>query len=79
MSAGIYIRDDKESFEKFNLHKDEIENQIGSKMDWRVANKDCRIFISRDGNIKKENSWSKQFEWLCENSLKLKKIIEKYI
>ena len=79
LSAGIYIRDDKESFEKFNVYKEEIENEIGGKMEWRVANKDCRILISHDGNIKKESSWPKHFEWLCNKSLKLKEIIEKYV
>ena len=77
--ASIYIHDDKKMFEKFNMHRDEIENEMGGKMEWRVANKDCRILISHDGNIKKESSWPKHFEWLCNKSLKLKEIIEKYV
>ena len=79
LSAGIYIRDDKESFEKFNVYKEEIENEIWDKMEWKTANKDCRILISHDGNIKKESSWPKYFEWLCDNSLKLKEVIDRYI
>lgn len=65
-------------FERFYSYKDEIENELGGKMEWRVANKDCRILIACNGNIRKESSWIKEFDWLCDKALKLKKIIEKY-
>ena len=76
--ASIYIYDDKEMFERFYSYKDEIENELGGKMEWRVANKDCRILIACNGNIRKESSWIREFDWLCDKALKLKKIIEKY-
>ncbi len=78
ISANIYFSDDKESFEKFNASKEKIESEIGEKMEWRIAEKDCQIVVFRSGNIKKESSWPEYFDWLCKMSLKLKSIIEKY-
>lgn len=78
LHSSIYFSDDKESFEKFNASKEKIESEIGEKMEWRIAEKDCRIVVLRSGNIKKESSWPEYFDWLCKMSLKLKSIIEKY-
>lgn len=79
ISAGIYVDDDKELFEKLKLYKIEIEKHIGQEMEWRVATKDCHIVVVHSGNIKKKSSWNSQFEWLCGTALKLKEIINKYI
>ena len=54
LRASIYIHDDKEMFERFRLHKDELENELSGKVEWRVANKDCRIFLTLNDNIKKK-------------------------
>ena len=79
LQACIYIHDNKEMFKKFKLYKNEIENKIGEKTEWKVANKDCRIIVSHNGNIQKENYWTEYFEWLHDKSLKLKEIIKKYV
>lgn len=79
ISADIYVDDNKELFENFKAHKAEIEEKLGIEMTWKIAKKDCRIFTSRNCNIKKsKNSWNSHFSWFCDVALKLKDIIKKY-
>ncbi len=57
----------------------EIEQEIGSEIVWREANKDCRILVLHDGDVKKgSDSWTQYFEWFCNMGIQLKKIITKY-
>lgn len=47
ISASIYFSDDKELFEKFNMSKEKIESEIVEEIEWRIADKDCRIVVLR--------------------------------
>ena len=79
IGAEIYIHDDKEIFEKFQSHKTEIEAELGMKLEWRTASKDCRILAVKNGDIKQgSDSWTSYFAWLCKMSLALRDIIKKY-
>lgn len=79
LGAEIYINDDKSLFEKFKLHADEIESDLNMTLDWRVANKACRILALRNGDIKNNtNNWIEYFDWYCEMALKFKEIAKKY-
>ena len=79
LGAEIYIHNDKETYEHFKKSAVEIEQEIGSEIVWREANKDCRILVLHDGDVKKgSDSWTQYFEWFCKMGILLKKITTKY-
>ena len=79
LGAEIYIHNDKETYEHFKKSAVEIEQEIGSEIVWREANKDCRILVLHDGDVKKgSDSWTQYFEWFCKMGIQLKKITTKY-
>lgn len=79
VGAEIYINNDKETYEHFKKFATEIEQEIGSEIVWREANKDCRILVLHDGDVKKgSDSWAQYFEWFCKMGILLKKITTKY-
>lgn len=79
LGAEIYIHNDKETYEHFKKYAAEIEQEIGSEIVWREANKDCRILVLHDGDVKKGSDyWTQYFEWFCKMGILLKKITTKY-
>ena len=59
-------------FERFRVHSEEIEQELGVKAEWRTATKDCRILILNDGDAKKgPDAWSTYFDWFCDISVRL--------
>lgn len=75
----IYFRDDKQTFEQFRSHAKEIEAELGTEVICKEASKDCRIYISRDGDIKKSSDqWQSYFDWFCDMGIKMKAITSKY-
>jgi hypothetical protein len=79
IGAEIYISDDKDSYTYFYNQKDKIEKELGEKLEWKEANKDCRILLLNNGDIKKGNeSWNTYFDWFCDKGIKLREIALKY-
>lgn len=79
IGTEIYIHDDKEIFEKFQSHKSEIEAELGTKLEWRAAAKDCRILAVQNGDIKQgADAWTEYFDWFCKMSLSMREIIKKF-
>ncbi len=78
LSTSIYIQNNKECYQNFLAHKEEIEQELGTKLMWREAGKDCRIFICCNFDIKKQDTWTAHINWLCENALKMRSIVKKY-
>lgn len=75
----IYISDDKELFAKFSEKQVEIETFLGSKVEWKEAEKDCRIFMLKKGDIKiNKETWPEYFDWMISESLKLREVLRKY-
>lgn len=80
LGAEIYINDDKAIFEIFKSHKEEIEEEFGTHVEWREANKACRVLVLHPGDIKEDRSkWPSHFDWYIDCALKLKGISNKYI
>ena len=65
-------------YEQFKSHATEIEAELGTKVNWREATKDCRFLLLRDGDIKNSDCWNDCFDWFCEMGIKLKSIASKY-
>lgn len=78
IGAEIYINDDKELFEQFKQHKDDISTLLNSDVEWREAKKACRIFISANINPKKRENWTKAYHWFLEKAIVYKEIASKY-
>ncbi len=79
IGAEIYIHDDKELFNKFKSFDSAIEYELGCKLEWREADKACRILALRSGNIKSNtNNWQEFFDWYCDMAIKIKTVVKKY-
>lgn len=78
IGADLYIDDNKELFEKFKKHQDEISRMLNSEVEWREARKACRIFISANINPQKRENWAKAYLWFLEKAIVFKEIASKY-
>jgi hypothetical protein len=78
IGADIYISDDKELFEQFKSHKEDISAMLNSEVEWREAKKACRFFITTNINPKKRESWQKAYNWFLEKAIVFKEIAAKY-
>lgn len=77
-----YITDDKELYKMFFSHKDEIENEIGFTLEWReLPDKKASRIIAylHNTDFEDKNAWSKQFDWVMDTAIKMKKAFKKYI
>ena len=79
IGAEIYINDDKNIFEKLKTHEEEITDILNCKIEWREAEKACRVLIKTNINPCQDNNWNKAYEWLLEKSIAFKSIIDKYM
>lgn len=78
IGAEIYIDDNKELFERFKTHQDEISMMLNSEVVWREAKKACRIFISANINPQKRENWVKAYHWFLEKAIVFKEIASKF-
>ncbi len=79
ISVEIYISDSKDIFEQFKESAEEIENMLGTKVEWIEATKACRILVTKNFDVKsKVNEWETCFEWHCEMAKKMKEVSLKY-
>ena len=78
LGAEIYISDDKEKFAMFKLHSKEIEEIVGSKLEWREATKATRIITLQSYNISDESQWTQAIEWLLRKALLFKQITKQF-
>ncbi len=80
ISVGFYIRDDKEFYAELKAEQETITQELGvSKMTWKEANKDCRIFYTHKADINNRGEWSAMFAWLREYALKFNDVFRKRI
>ncbi|MCH3924224.1 MAG: DUF4268 domain-containing protein [Bacteroidales bacterium] len=79
ITASIWINDNKDLFQKFLKEKEDIEKDFNSKLYWNNdATKSSTFGITDNIDISQENNWKNAFDWLCEMSIKLKFIVNKY-
>ncbi len=76
-----YISDDKELYKMFFSHKNEIETEMGLKLDWRELphKKASRILVTNSADFSNKDDWNNQFEWIIDIALKMKKAFKKYL
>lgn len=78
LGAEIYIHDDKEKFAMFKTHSHEIEELVGSHVEWREATKDTRIKTLYSYDISNEDKWEQAFEWLMNKAVIFKSIAKRF-
>jgi hypothetical protein len=71
---------DQEFYKYLENYKEEIEKQIGHKLEWSLRNKtgNIRLKLNIDDALNEKND-SKSFEWLASNINLFKKVFTSYI
>ena len=74
-----YIGDDKDLYQKFFSEKNEIEKEMGLKLDWRElqGKKASRILVTNYADFNNKDKWAEQFDWAMDVALKMKKSFKK--
>ena len=78
IGAEIYIYNDKDLFERFKSHNEDISQQLKGEIEWKEAEKASRVLITAKINPRQKSNWSKSYEWFLEKSLALKSIASQY-
>lgn len=79
--AELYISNDKDLYKKLYTYKDIIETEIGISLEWNELpeKKASRIIAFKTVNFEDKNTWTEQFDWLMDMSIKIKKAFKKYL
>ena len=78
LSVGLYIDSDKSIYYRYQSMNQQIEEELGMKVQWREANKASRFLIARTFDIDDKQSWDDGINWLYKMCCKFKELVEKY-
>ena len=80
LTIKVYIDSNKEYYKLFESKKLEIEDQIGSKLEWRNLedNKSSMIMKSVEFDIYNEESWENSINYLLSEIPKYIDVFKKY-
>lgn len=80
LGCEVYIPDSKQTYQYLLNHKEEIEKQISSKLEWmELPNKKAsRIKLSTSADLEKEDKWQEYFEWMKSTAELFQKVFGKY-
>ncbi len=80
IAIELYIHSDKVLFDKFYLHKAEIEAVVGAELDWRKLpdKKACRILLTKEFDLTDESMINDEYDWVKEYTVKFKKAFKQY-
>ena len=80
MTIKVYIDSNKEYYKLFESKKLEIEDQMGSKLEWRNLedNKSSMIMKSVEFDIYNEESWEDSINYLLSEIPKFIDVFKKY-
>ena len=76
-----YVSDDKELYHMFYANKTTIEQEMGVQLEWNELpeKKASRILVYKTVDFDNKEDWTKQFDWLMDMAIKMKKSFKKYI
>ena len=75
IDAGLYIPDDKETFNHFKENKDIFDKAFGTDVEFHDAGKSSRILVYKDINIQDKKTWPEAIKWLLDNAILFKKTV----
>ena len=76
VTAAFYISGDKELFAELKNESATIEQEMGGKMTWNEASKDCTIYNTYKGDVRNKAIWPELFSWLRTKSLQIRKVFK---
>ena len=81
IGVELYISDDKELFKHLFIHKNEVESDMGMVLDWRELpeRKASRILVEKNVQLSNRDDWTKQFAYIMDVLIKMKKTFKKYL
>lgn len=76
LGCELYIHDSKEWFDELYEQKDEIEEQVGSTLEWQRLDdkKASRIKLAKSFDFYDEDQWQSHFVWLKDKADKFKRV-----
>jgi hypothetical protein len=81
LGCDIYIPNSKELYHKIREHKEDIESELGTELQWMVlpSKKASRIKSSYPLNIKDRDNWGEAFEWMQNKAESFRTVFSKYV
>ena len=81
LGTEVYISDNKALYNTLLERKNDIEKELGFKMDWQELpeKKACRILVTFPGDFTRLTKSEQFFKWYCEKAIVLKKVFPKYL
>jgi len=81
IGCEIYIRNDKPLFDALEAHKQEIESEIGLKLNWlrRDEATACRILANTQIDVTNRNNWQQANDWLIQSADSFARVFSKRI
>jgi len=81
IACEIYIDDSKELFNHLFSNKDNIEKDLGEKLEWLElpGKKASRIKIVREGDVGDTNKWEEYFAWFKNEAEKFHDVFKRYL
>ena len=75
------IYDDKELYHLLYENKPVIEQEMGVQLEWNELpeKKASRILVYKTVDFENKNDWAKQFDWMMDIAIKMKKAFKKYL
>lgn len=77
----LYVGDDKDLFCSLYEKKDAIEAETGLKFEWMELpdRKASRVLITNPADFSDKSQWEKQYDWIIDVLLKMRKVFKKYL
>ena len=81
LGVEIWISNNKEVYYFLEEHKDEIEKELGYKLEWMElpGKKASRIMTHLPGSVNNTEEWGKYFQWLQKTAEQFQKTFIKYL
>lgn len=77
--SGIYVSNDKATYDRFLSQRDDIEGFVGKKLEWNWATQDGAFSLVKEFDIKAPTAaLSEAFQWLCDTAILFKRVDEKF-
>ena len=81
LRAMLYIPDNKDVYRFLEQKKDEIERELGQKLEWAELPGKKASYAKTEiaGSIDNTDEWEKYFAWMQETTAKLQKVFSKLL
>ncbi|MBE6518247.1 MAG: DUF4268 domain-containing protein [Thermoplasmata archaeon] len=78
IGAQMWIDEDKELFKRFEEHKEDIEKDLGFKMEWNYKENKKASYCDIRKDVDESESLESMFDWMMEKAVRIKKVFNKY-